>query len=168
VCRIVCTQKHKRLHHDGIVPLKRVLLELFGFLRLRFLTCDHFCIWIMFSKLASNLLCGRCSAVIRRSILRNPHFHGRPAVFSEAEYLHARHTVFWETLQFHGRSTVFCVTLQFHGRPAVFCETLQFHGELQCSVEPCSSREIYSVLRNSAVPRTTCSVLRNPAVPREI
>jgi hypothetical protein len=42
VCRNVCTQKHKRLHHDGIVPLKSVLLDLFDFLRLCFLTCDYF------------------------------------------------------------------------------------------------------------------------------
>ena len=44
VYRIVCTQKHKSLHHDGIVPLKSVQLELFDFLRLRFLMCDYFCI----------------------------------------------------------------------------------------------------------------------------
>ena len=44
VCRVICTQMHKSLHHDGIVPLKSILLELFDFLRLRFLTCDYFCI----------------------------------------------------------------------------------------------------------------------------
>lgn len=32
VCRIVCTQKHKLLNHDGIMPLKITLLDLFDFL----------------------------------------------------------------------------------------------------------------------------------------